>query len=368
MNLIEDNIEKLRQTEEKKAVMENKETCTYCYCKNNDWLLECVDCHHRFCNGISSGLPQSHIIYHLKKSEHNKIRLLKDANPLKCNFCKDENIFVLQLCKLKDLTTQKDIYIISCKTCVEKKELKDYQDLITDGLEFSGKLIYSPNEKDKANYDLCHQCTIGQIKKNEEILEELNPIACRFLIVVKQSYDNIEEYYQIYKPLIVSEKEYCSSLYEKKKIIKVNLQFYDSDPKSPPTYYFCMNKECYEIVFFAGKILHFEEDKTNNPLIFDVVIKDAVFEETKQTIYIIPINIEIKKLQNREGQYLIREKFCDIPYVRQLNALDKLYDNFKGLDNNMSNKNFYQSSSKICLSLNILFKCFFKNSIILFVK
>ena len=55
--------------------------------------------------------------------------------------------------------------------------------------------------------------------KRENLIENLNYVANRFLNKVKDKYDDKEQYYFIYKPLILCELEYARKICESIKAI-----------------------------------------------------------------------------------------------------------------------------------------------------
>ena len=56
--------------EYKMTISNNYSSCIYCGISNSQTLVQCGKCDHKFCNGISDYIQSSHILYHMKKSNH----------------------------------------------------------------------------------------------------------------------------------------------------------------------------------------------------------------------------------------------------------------------------------------------------------
>ncbi|KAG0434395.1 ATP-dependent helicase upf1 [Dictyocoela muelleri] len=82
--------------------------CTYCFLPTN--LVECLDCSKFFCNNQTKS-STSHIISHLIKLNHNRIKII---NKIECQNCYEQNVFLLAYGSSKNEN-------IICRKCVENK-------------------------------------------------------------------------------------------------------------------------------------------------------------------------------------------------------------------------------------------------------
>ena len=314
--------------------------CKYCKAKSPFNLIECAICENKFCNGNTSNI--SHIFCHIKSSGHNAIKLSNKESPyiyneIKCNICNKTNIFDLFFIENE---TQK----IFCKEHIPKN-CQNFKNIIENSSKISNKLIEEPNEKNEPNFKITKLCTEKIIKKTETILQQIDPIAKRFLNKVQLKYANKYDYYRIQKPLIIADMKYCKSIYTNKSEIDILLKV---DKKySNRKYYFEVKADFDEINLMEGRTIKFteiKEDLSSNENeedeeIFEFIGVITYIEEVKQKdildnskffyyykIYIIPLNKHISTLENREGKFKIREEFCTIPYERMIDALD-LFEN-----------------------------------------
>ena len=60
------------------------------YCENNTFI-KCNECSALFCNNSSNDI--SHLIYHMVKTKHKNISLMRI--PVSCKICNENNIFRL---------------------------------------------------------------------------------------------------------------------------------------------------------------------------------------------------------------------------------------------------------------------------------
>ena len=316
--------------EDKQSILANKENC--CLCGNKNGLIECGICGNRFCNDIGGDRDQSDLLIHFQDSNHNviKIRTNKDSpnvfEELKCCICKKNDAFDLYILVNNNncINVNKEIF---CKEhapknnnniqpIVEKKE-KANESLNMDKEKKSKKIKV---DKDK-------------IYERQQLLKEFEEITSRKLNKVKPTYESKYDYYQIFKPLIVSDYLYTKKIYDNKISYDIDLLVNKNEK-----YYFEIPEDFIEINFSPGRVLKFIEiDKYEDeyydendlgddykPIQFVAVITNILYNDKKQifNIWIMPINIHITSLKGREGTFKIKEQFCSIPYMRMLEALE----------------------------------------------
>ena len=234
-------------------VANNYISCVYCGINNPDILVECGECDYKFCNGISEFCPCSHILYHLKKSNHKSIKypkkkfneeLYSDDDSIEviaCGYCNVSNLFELYF--FKDILNKKIEFLCQFhynkkmeeakkeeeKNLIKNKfkkiiyeEKKDENNQILKNFSFIDSLfVQIPNNLEDIN--LLDDCDFETVKKNEEIIQLSDPITKRFLNKVKDKYDSSDEYYEIYKPLIFSEFNYVKRIFDSKQDYPIEL-------------------------------------------------------------------------------------------------------------------------------------------------
>ena len=353
--MIEDFNESEISVEEKHDLSFDDCCCKYCKAKSPLNLMECGDCGNKFCNGTTQNSKISHIFCHLKSSGHNSIKISNKEHPyiyneIKCNICIKKNIFELFYIQNEPKKTY-------CKEHIPKN-CQNLKSIVENSIKISNALIEEPTEKNEPNFKITQLCSNKIIEKTEALLQGIDPIARRFLNKVQLKYNNKDDYYKIYKPLVIADMKYTKSIYENKSEYEIELKV---DKKySNRKYYFEISDDFYEIDFMTGRTIKFNEvkkeslldknEEEDENLEFIGVITNI--EQVKQKkllascglenfyfykIYIIPLNRHISVLENREGNYKIHEEFCTIPYERMLSALDtfvnddpedEIYDRF----------------------------------------
>ena len=125
--LIEKNIE----------IANNYTSCIYCGIKNEDVLVQCGECDHKFCNGISEDINNSHILLHFEKSKHNCIKYPKrklneelyfdnyNMEIIACGYCDEKNIY--KLFYYKNIEKKKIEFL--CEVHLNKKISESKSDL-----------------------------------------------------------------------------------------------------------------------------------------------------------------------------------------------------------------------------------------------
>ena len=71
--------------------------CLFCQHDNTECLAYCADCEYYFCNNFHK--ETSHIVRYLNQFKHKKISFFIFDEELKCNECRENNIFNLKLFK-----------------------------------------------------------------------------------------------------------------------------------------------------------------------------------------------------------------------------------------------------------------------------
>ena len=214
-------------------------------------------------------------------------------------------------------------------------------------------LVEIPNTLEEMN--LLDDCDIEVINKNEDIIQSIDPITQRFLNKVKQEYESDNDYYEIYKPLNFSELSFVKRLFDSKQEYPIEL-FY-SDKKDENFLYFIIDNDFTDVNFSLGKKIEFseepkkieklfeiesdnenEEDRRGTPLNSIVVITKIIpiKEEKCNKIAFLPVNInDINYIKHNLGTYIMRESFCEVPYVRMLFGLDSFVNNNSNSTSNL---------------------------------
>ena len=257
--------------------------------------IECCNCHQKFF--IEKNEGENPLIMHLKENHHNSIKIIpkqknvSDIGEIKCFICEENNIYNLSII----INTEDDIFDIK-------------------------KYIFCKNHLPK-----------GYQAQSIIDLIELDDIINRKFNKVKLKYDNKDEYYQIYKPLLVADMIYTRKIYDNKKEYDIELL-----SNKREKYYFNISEDFNEINFALGRVLKFsenkikivyeeEQDEENEPLVFlAIIVNITPCEENDEeySIWILPINKHITSLKGHTGKYKMKEEFCIIPYQRMSDALD----------------------------------------------
>ena len=265
---------------------------------------ECAGCHEKLTN--------KEIISHLRKNNHKSIQLIQNMKndfklgEIKCIACSENNIFNLSIlingeADLKDINK-----IIYCK----KHFPKGYQSqTVLDLLDFDSIINRKFNK-------------------------------------VKLTYENKEEYFQIYKPLLIADMIYTKKVYDSKLEYEIELLATKNEK-----YFFRIPEDFNEINTTPGRVISFsenigeslweEEEEEYKPFQFIGVISNITpyednVNESKcfYNVWIIPMNKHITSLKGHTGKYKIKEEYCTIPYQRMLEALE-LFGNTEDDENNV---------------------------------
>ena len=362
--------------EHKIEVSNNYSSCIYCGINNIDVLVQCGNCEHKFCNGISDLISESHILYHMKKSNHKTILYPKNKineelyfddqtmEIISCGYCKVSSIFELYF--YKDIEKKKIEFLCEFHYNKKLEEAKEEEKKEIKS-KFNKMITCIDNDKKNKTYfidsvfakipdsledlNLLDDCDFEMVRKNEDIIQLTDPITQRFLNKVKDRYESSEEYYEIYKPLIYSEYNYVKRIYDSKQEYPIEL--YYSDHEKEKYLYFEISKDFNGINLGLGKriqlseepkqieqLLNITNDEGNQrgaPINFTAAIMNIIpnRNENNKKIVIIPITNDINTIKNNLGVYIMRENFCEVPYYRMLNGLDSFNDEKKSHTSNL---------------------------------
>ena len=366
--------------EQRMEIANNYTSCIYCGIRTEEVLVQCGQCDHKFCNGISESIYNSHILYHFDKSKHNTIKYPKkkfneklysdnkNIEIISCGYCNENNVY--KLFYYKDETNKKIEFL--CEVHLDKK-IKEgkYVDKIFLKDNFK-KIIFT--DKDKKNdlkyfhiapslvqmpskledLDLLIDCETNNLSINEEIIQQMDNLTKKFLNKVKIKYESSEEYYEVYKPLIYSEWTYTKKIFEMKPQFDIDLNYSKEEKK----FFFYVDDDFIGINFNIEKRLMFsqeierieklfnildEEEKNAGmmPINFIGIITNIIHikEEGCKIIEILPVRQDLfEKIKNNLGKYYMKENFCEIPYVRMLLGLEAFANNKK--IKNIKNNNY----------------------------
>ena len=316
--------------EDKQSILTNKENCSLC--GNKYGLIECGICGLRFCNDIHNDI--SDIMYHIQNSFHNSIKIITNINlpnhyeALKCCKCEENNILELFMISNIDNSCIDINKSIFCKKDIPKNS--EYQPIIEkkEKIKTNDSIIIEKEKKQNLNKKKIDN---NLIYERQRILQEYDDVMKRKLNKVKLTYENKYDYYEIYRPLIVSDYLYTKRVYDNKSLYDIELLVNKNEK-----YYFQIPEDFIEIDFSLGRVLKFIEidkyeyydenelDEDYAPIMFVGAITNIVFNDKNQyyDIWIMPFNKHITSLKNHEGKFQIKEEFCSIPYMRMLEALE----------------------------------------------
>ena len=297
--------------EYKQRILLNTTSCVFCEIEKKEILVQCKECDKLFCNGKNEN-TKCHIIYHLQKSSHKIISLFPHETIIQCENkeCADNNIFNLYYLK------KSNKYETYCKTHIPKEEENNAKKYIDENNQISIEIVPEPTAEDDVKK--LNEVNINEINKRENLIEELSYVANRFLNKVKDKYEDKQEYYYIHKPLILCELEYARKICENKKTYKINLIDLYQIHKKRPLYSFVYNKS-HSRPFKVGNVYNFSKNENSKEKSLGLVVKIE-----KKKYYIVPVDKKRDKFE--EGQYIVREEFCSVPYDRMIAGLDYFLD------------------------------------------
>ena len=310
-----------KQLEYKQRILLNKTSCLFCEIDKKEILIQCKECEKLFCNGKSQ-IPKSHIIFHLQKSSHKIISLSPFDKIVECETCKDNNVFNLYL--LKILNKNK----IYCKEHIPKDAEDKVIPFVGENGRFNPEIVPIPSSEE--DLKKLEDTNINEMDKRENLIEDINYVANRFLNKVKDKYENEKEYYIIHKPLILCELEYARKICENKKTYNIRIQGTGIQYKNRPLFKFIFNQS-HSNPFKIGSVYKLEKENSNlKSLGFLINIERSL-------CFIIPI--EKKRDIIEEGYYTIKEEFNSVPYDRMIAGLDMFFidNNHTKISRNLTN-------------------------------
>ena len=373
-----ENLEGNKKVEERNEKLNNYTSCFYCGIRTSDILVQCGQCDYKFCNGFSDSIYSSHIIFHMRKSNHKTMKLSKkkinenlysdddSMEIISCENCDVSNIFELYF--YKDTQHKKIEFLCQFHFDKKIKDTKDNQEkkLIKNNFK---KIVCQENDKKISFIDqilmelpnsledinLLADCDMEVIYKNEDLLESVDPITQRFLNKVKDRYSSDDDYYDIYKPLIFSELNYVRQIYLKKQeypvelkldkerdnlFIKINNDFADINLNIGKRVYFSQMQKDYEKLFNQ-----IDDDDNNNdydeengmPIKFIGLIFKIIPGAYSKKIFIKPLDKNPSIIRKNLGLYYMSENYCEIPYYRMLKGLDCFFTDNSYCEKNTSN-------------------------------
>ena len=290
--------------EYKQRILLNKTSCVFCEISKKEILIQCKECDKLFCNG-KNDIPKSHIIFHLQKSSHKTIAIFPYDKIIKCDKCEDCNIFNLYYIKSSNKIQ------IFCKEHIQEEDKDNVIPYIGENNQLSNEIV--PEPSDEEDIKKLKEVSSNEIGKRENLIEELSYVANRFLNKVKDKYEDKKEYYYIHKPLILCELEYARKICENKKSYKIIINDTNTFYKKKPLYSFIFNQS-HARPFKLGHVYNFlknNSDKKSLGLIVNI---------ERKKYFIIPIEKKRDKFEN--GNYIVKEEFCSVPYDRMLASLD----------------------------------------------
>ena len=296
--------------EYKQRILLNKASCIFCEIDKKDILVQCKECDRLFCNGKNAN-PKSHIIFHLQKSSHKIISIYPFDKIIQCEDCTDNNIFNLYFLKTSDKIK------IMCKNHISKKDEEKVIPFVGENNQLSAEVVPPPTREE--DIKKLKDTTIIEMDKRENLIEDLNYVANRFLNKVKDKYDDKEQYYCIYKPLILCELEYARKICESKKSYQIRIIGTGKQHKNKPLFKFIFNRS-HERPFKIGNIYHFKKENSKTNL----TSLGLLVKINRQEYQIVPM--DKKRDIFEEGIYTVKEEFCSVPYDRMIAALDIFFD------------------------------------------
>ena len=291
--------------------IENYDTCFYCETTAENCLGKCEECKHLFCNGLSEENSYSHLIYHLKKSGHRNISLFPHNRILKCNECESSNTF--------DLFVENNIFY-----CSHHKTNESIKLLLENYRIINQILPVSTLDADK---ERLRNCSFQQMKFRENLISEIEED--KNLNKIKEKYFNVDDYFNIDRPLIKAELKICKILFETRKEIEIYLRH---DNINIHRVCFRIPRSYSGISFILGKFLTFTStyDQT---FVFSGVIN--YIDKQTRNIFIYPIEKNVNSIS--QGEYKIKEQFSDVSFLRMLDGLDYFRDYTDSISFNLNN-------------------------------
>lgn len=300
-----------------------KPSCKFCGCENINCLARCSKTGFFFCNG-KGDTYQSHILYHLQKSNSSEITLPEENKyheiPLRCYICESTNIFNLGFISYNNNTS---LYIVCNSKCIEELTQKegmnpdsDFEPLVSDGY-INSEVVNIPTAEEYEIIPFSQIITVYQessenaISDKEETKKQVQEINS-----IKLQYQSRQEYVSDQTNFINIEqgeaKKYESSL----QFQTIHLEWsnkFQCRFKSPPT--------LFQIVK-SGTYLNFhqEGEEKGNQYIGYIIKKHKNFfiDTTFDSSQLHLINVK-----GNQKPVTVSLQFNQKPFERQKVALQK---------------------------------------------
>lgn len=296
-----------KDLEYKQRILLNKTSCVFCEINKKEILIQCKECDKLFCNGKNAH-SKSHIIYHLQKSSHKVISLHPFEKIVECEKCQDTNIFNLYF--LKNSPNK-----IFCKKDIPKEEENNVNAFIEDNKQFCKGIVPLPSKEE--DIKKLKEATLIEMGRRENLIEDINYVANRFLNKVKDKYDDKSQYYCIHKPLILCELEYARKICENKKSYNIRIKGMGQQYRNRPVFKFIFNQS-HARPFKIGCVYNFSKNNSDKKSL------GLLIKINRNEYFIIPI--EKKRDIFEEGTYKVKEEFCSVPYDRMIAGLDIFFN------------------------------------------
>ena len=115
--------------------------CVNCQQNNFDYLALCKECDYYFCNNMHR--KTSHLLRHLNHCKHNIICLYPFSEELKCENCRENNIFSLKYSKHNQKVS------ILCNICSDGKN--DFKSIVVGNKKIDSEILQNPEIPPLAN-------------------------------------------------------------------------------------------------------------------------------------------------------------------------------------------------------------------------
>lgn len=312
---------------------DKEQRCSYCGITNSNNLIKCNDisCQRWFCNGNTDDFSASHIIFHLTKSKHKEVATNAESiipeTELKCYHCDSKNIFLLGFLQSKDGNSGfilcRDPCLTNCKIEDDNFDKSNWISLIA-GKKILESILPPPENRD---LKICQGVTIRYMSKIEEkwLKEQQNKLNNNkdnndfdskkyvFLKSIKLTYEDGNDYLDIFEPIIQEEEKYDRKVKENQKKQPINATFNRRGKKIVARFIF--PKEDNEIKLVPGdelKILNLKGTQEYKGYIIKMEIDDEVHLELEKIFNIPP-----------DGQYLAEIVWKGTSFKRMLDGLYK---------------------------------------------
>ncbi|KAH0795449.1 Regulator of nonsense transcripts 1 [Histomonas meleagridis] len=302
--------------------------CEYCGCTNESCLAQCAKTGLYFCNGKGQ-TKSSHIVHHLKTMKYDQI-VLPESNkfrniPLQCFVCGSTNIFNLGFLFTKD---RKQIYI-SCRhpcrfdsTLTERNvDTETFTSIISGGYVNTILKIPTPEEYTKIPMNRVMAVSDAIREKLGETNDKIQRNNST-LLQAKIQYESREEFYEIMKPFIETEKEESRQLENSQKFSGISLKW-----ESDTICYFTATPTLYRLLSLGISLGVSCENVT------ETAIVNEITKTRKVTIQFQSQSM----IKNMGKNVTISILFNEIPFKRQLDALQIFKDKKRCMNSFIAN-------------------------------